>query len=84
MGLPLIRASLPTRMAHIRIALRFVEEIHCCPYTTFRSSLLGGFMQVALYGEESNALPLDGAEGFEPSNVGVRDRCLKPLGDTPI
>ena len=24
-----------------------------------------------------------GAEGFEPSNIGIKTRCLSPLGDTP-
>lgn len=25
-----------------------------------------------------------GVEGFEPSNGGIKSRCLGPLGDTPI
>lgn len=27
---------------------------------------------------------MEGVEGFEPSNVGIKTRCLWPLGDTPI
>lgn len=27
---------------------------------------------------------LAGAVGFEPTNAGIKTRCLKPLGDAPI
>ena len=25
-----------------------------------------------------------GVVGFEPTNVGIKARCLRPLGDTPV
>src|SRR5436190_12842515 len=56
------------------------------PVNTSRFCLLmSGFpFAVAVEDQESQDQQMAGAVGFEPTDAGIKTRCLGPLGDAPL